>query len=88
MLDNLQSLNEDELLSEAINLLVAGSDTSATSLTIAVLEIVSHPEMHKRLVEELEAAIPDKDNLPSAQTLEGLPFLVSKALLSPRVTVT
>lgn len=77
VLDSLESLNEDELLGESMNLLIAGSDTSATSLTIAVLEILSHPEMHTELVEELEAAIPDKDNLPPVQTLEKLPYLVS-----------
>ncbi|KAF5268200.1 hypothetical protein FOXYS1_908 [Fusarium oxysporum] len=75
VLDNLESLDDDALVAESLDLLVAGSDTSATSLTVAVMEILSHPSIEKRLVEELDAAIPDKDNLPSVISLEKIAYL-------------
>ncbi|UPK95576.1 hypothetical protein LCI18_006511 [Fusarium solani-melongenae] len=77
VVDNLETLDNKALVGEAVDLLVAGSDTSATSMAVAVLEIISHPSIEKRLVEELDAAIPDKDNLPSIKSLENIPYLTA-----------
>lgn len=77
MVDNLETLDNKALVGEVVDLLVAGSDTSATSMAVAVLEILSHPGIEKRLVEELDAAIPDKDSLASIKSLESIPYLVS-----------
>ncbi|KAJ1328957.1 benzoate 4-monooxygenase [Microdochium nivale] len=77
VLDNLQTLDLDALVAESLNLLIAGSDTSATSLTTTILELLSNPTYLKTLIDELDAAIPDKDNFPSGQELEKLPFLSS-----------
>lgn len=87
MLDQLKSLNDAALVSESLNLLVAGSDTSAVSLTVAVLEILSNPGIEKRLVEELDAAIPDKDSLPPLQSLEKIEYLVSRPSRIPTIRI-
>jgi cytochrome P450 len=78
VLNHLESLNDVALVSESLNLLVAGSDTSAVSLTVTVLEILSNPGIEKRLVEELDASIPDKESLPPFQSLEKIEYLVSR----------
>ncbi|KAJ0367188.1 hypothetical protein COL154_003259 [Colletotrichum chrysophilum] len=77
VLENLTSLSDVALVGESLDLLVAGSDTSATSVTTALFEILRNPAIEKRLVEELDAAIPDKNDLPPLQTLEKIEYLVS-----------
>ncbi|OHF01530.1 hypothetical protein CORC01_03286 [Colletotrichum orchidophilum] len=77
VLENLTSLSDIALVGEALDLLVAGSDTSATSLTTALFEILRHPAMEKRLVKDLDAAIPDKNDLPPIQTLEKIDYLTA-----------
>ena len=47
------SLGDQELVDEMKTLLVAGHETTATALTWAVLEVVRHPEVLARLVDEL-----------------------------------
>ncbi|KAI8228697.1 hypothetical protein K4K54_002034 [Colletotrichum sp. SAR 10_86] len=77
VLENLTSLSDVALVGESLDLLVAGSDTSATSVTTALLEILRNPAIEKRLVEELDAAIPDKNDLPPLQTLEKIEYLTA-----------
>ncbi|KAF5519712.1 Cytochrome P450 monooxygenase sdnE [Colletotrichum aenigma] len=57
VLGKLTSLSDVALVGESLDLLVAGSDTSATSVTTALFEILRNPAIEKRLVEELDAAI-------------------------------
>lgn len=75
--DNLKSLSDSAMVAEGVDLLVAGSDTTATSLTVTVWEILSHPWMEERLVKELDAVMPDKSQLLPIQELEKLEYLVS-----------
>ncbi|KAJ5007468.1 Cytochrome P450 monooxygenase sdnE [Colletotrichum sp. SAR 10_66] len=77
VLENLTSLSDVALVGESLDLLVAGSDTSATSVTTALFEILRNPAIEKRLVEELDAAIPDKNDLPPLQTLEKIEYLTA-----------
>ncbi|KAH0423588.1 cytochrome p450 [Colletotrichum camelliae] len=77
VLENLTSLSEVALVGESLDLLVAGSDTSATSVTTALFEILRNPAIEKRLVDELDAAIPDKNDLPPVQTLEKIEYLTA-----------
>ncbi|EQB49228.1 hypothetical protein CGLO_11458 [Colletotrichum gloeosporioides Cg-14] len=75
--ENLTSLSDVALVSESLDLLVAGSDTSATSVTTALFEILRNPAIEKRLVKDLDAAIPDKNDLPPLQTLEKIEYLTA-----------
>ncbi|KAM5520767.1 cytochrome p450 [Fusarium oxysporum f. sp. phaseoli] len=49
------SLNDDELSSEVSMLLVAGSDSTATTLTYATWEIVRDPDLRKQIEEEVSS---------------------------------
>ncbi|PNP75951.1 hypothetical protein FNYG_10811 [Fusarium nygamai] len=67
------SLNDDELSSEVSMLLVAGSDSTATTLTYATWEIVRDPELRRQIEEEV-------GSLPmnfTAKDVEVLPLLNS-----------
>nr|BAL05177.1 cytochrome P450 [Phanerodontia chrysosporium] len=49
---------EDVILSDALLAIIAGSDTTSTILTSAVYCLLTHPDVHKRLVEEVDKFYP------------------------------
>jgi cytochrome P450 len=64
------------LVSEAITLIAAGSDTVAQACTSAVFYTLSSPHVLERLIDELHDAWPNKDSEVGLRTLEKLPYLV------------
>lgn len=74
--DSLEHLSDDRKASVASELLVAGSDTSGTTLTYALYHICSNPNINKRLIEELKKVMPTIDTTPVLLDLEQLPYLV------------
>ncbi|KAK1506561.1 uncharacterized protein CCOS01_16420 [Colletotrichum costaricense] len=77
IIENMAQLSNDALVGLVLEILVAGSDTSASSMTVALFEILRNPSIEKRLVQELDAAIPDKNDLPPVQTLEKIDYLTA-----------
>jgi len=65
------------LLSEGISLVVAGSETVAGTATVGVFHVLWDNRIYSTLIEELEAAWPDKDANIGFEILEKLPYLVS-----------
>ena len=55
---------------------IAGTGTTATTLTYATWHTLKSPEVERKLVAELRHAMPDKDAMTDWQTLETLPYLV------------
>lgn len=51
-----------ELVSEAIVLLNAGSDTTSAGLTAAIWELITHPEAKQKLQQELDEGLGENDN--------------------------
>lgn len=70
-------------MTEGVDLLVAGSETTAASASTAVLQILQHPDVHKKLVDSLDAAIPSADHMPPLLELEKIDYLV-RILISYR----
>lgn len=66
-----QPMTDIELHDELITLLVAGHETTATALSWALYWICTLPEVHERLVRELDMLAPDVD--PSS--LLQIPYL-------------
>ncbi|GKT64404.1 cytochrome P450 [Colletotrichum tofieldiae] len=75
--DRLGSLTESEKMSEGVDLLVAGSDTTASTAATAVMQILSNPYIERKLVNSLDAAIPSADNLPQLLDLEKIEYLAA-----------
>ncbi|KAJ6087775.1 cytochrome P450 [Penicillium canescens] len=75
--DSLDDTSDARKASMASELLVAGSDTSGTTLTYALYHISSNPRIKDRLTEELNEAMPTIDTTPGLLKLEQLPYLVS-----------
>jgi cytochrome P450 len=62
-------------VSNAILAIVAGSDTSATTLAICFYYLLRNPEIYKRLQEEIDRAVPEGETRPDPAVLQNLPFL-------------
>ena len=62
---------------EGFEILLAGSDTTARTMGVAVYHIIANPNVMHRLQEEVKRAIPDPHQFVEARVLEALPWLVS-----------
>ncbi|KIJ55027.1 hypothetical protein M422DRAFT_24886 [Sphaerobolus stellatus SS14] len=62
-------------VSSSILAMVAGSDTSATTLTICFYYLFLHPEYYKRLQEEIDGSVPEGETRLDPGMLQSLPFL-------------
>lgn len=70
---------EDMLVNQIMTFLAAGHETTATSMTWAILVLCQHPEVQTRLREEVRAKLPgikDVDAAPlTPETLDSLTYL-------------
>lgn len=66
-------VSEEEVVTEAMLLLTAGADTTANSLTAILYYILTHPDVYKKLMTEL-----DSINAPTAELDTGIGPLNSK----------
>ncbi|CEI66255.1 unnamed protein product [Fusarium venenatum] len=79
ILSSLSDLDEKEMGAETVDLLVAGSDTTAYTLAAAVVQICQNNQVKKKLVEGLAKGISDTKNLPSLLELEQIVYLNATA---------
>lgn len=63
------------LADEAMVLVIAGSETSASTLAAITYHLLADPSLMARLRAELEKVMPDVNEIPDPATLSGLPFL-------------
>ena len=71
-----KALNKRTMLHEAQSLLFGGSDTVSNQMMLGVWHLLENPDYVRKLKEELYAAWPVLEDLPSFEELEKLPFLV------------
>lgn len=64
------------LVDEAMVLVIAGMETTAQTLAALMYHLLANPPILKRLKRELETAMPDPNELPTASKLDSLPYLV------------
>jgi cytochrome P450 len=78
LFEPLSSLPHDAVLHEAIDIIIAGSDTTATTLGNLITYVLADPDVLQKLRTELDTALPQKDvDWPLAE-LERLEYLVSR----------
>lgn len=73
-------LNKEQLVTESIFQLIAGAETTATSIRSIMLYIITHPRVYARLQAEVDAAVKDGRAEPypsvvSNATQRQLPYL-------------
>jgi cytochrome P450 len=74
--DSLRAIPDKHKVSEAIDILIAGADTTASTLTTGLYHILSNPEIKERLIQAIDDAMPESGSLVPLQTLEKVEYLV------------
>ncbi|KAI9596188.1 cytochrome P450 [Syncephalis fuscata] len=69
------TMSDQDLVAQSIMLMVAGTDTTASTLTWTLLLLIEHPECARRLVEEIKALYPDPDTKITYEDVQSLPYL-------------
>ncbi|XP_064612070.1 cytochrome P450 3A24-like [Liolophura sinensis] len=69
-----QGLTDDEILAQSITFLVAGFDTTATSLTYVLYNLALNPKCQDKLIAEIDEQFPG-GTLPSYDSLQDLQYL-------------
>lgn len=65
----------DRLTSEAIAIVLGGTHSISTVLSIATFHLLTNPSQLERLLAELRTVVTDETDLPTWSTLEKLPYL-------------
>lgn len=68
----------DRLSDEGFALVIAGSETTARSLSVGIFALLSDERMRSKLREELRTIMPTPESCPTWNQLEQLPYLVCR----------
>jgi cytochrome P450 len=74
--DQMEGLKDGDLLAEATEVLIAGSDTTATTISVAIEEMIKKPAVWEKLKEEVKRVGLVTEQDYEVRKLEQLPFLV------------
>jgi len=66
--------SERDMVADGCLMIAAGTDTTANALGLAIWHITGNPRIHERLVKELTAAMPGRDDAVDSTALEGEGF--------------
>ena len=67
----------DRITDEAFVMIVAGGETTAKTLTNTLYHLLANPAWKDKVVQEIDAVMPDLNVLPSSAELEQLPILTA-----------
>ncbi|KAF4619446.1 hypothetical protein D9613_004739 [Agrocybe pediades] len=70
-----EQMPDHDIISESIGHLMAGTDTTSTTISYLFWELSRRPDIMKKLQAELDEAIPDAKILPDLAMLQQLPYL-------------
>ncbi|KAG9285683.1 hypothetical protein G9A89_002250 [Geosiphon pyriformis] len=70
-------LEDDEIIDQSLEFLIAGSDTNSHTLSMAMISLIQNPDQLEKLHQELvsELGSPNSTDLPQHEKLKRLPFL-------------
>ena len=75
--DATPQLTVPQIQTEAEDILIAGSDTTATTLTYTCVHLARRPELWEKLYLEIKPVFGDHDSIPQSKQLEALPLLTA-----------
>ncbi|ROT39910.1 cytochrome P450 [Sodiomyces alkalinus F11] len=64
-----------DVVSEMLVFLIAGSDTPSGTLSFAIMFLMNHPEVYRRVVDEVREAFPEPDSEVTDERMADLPYL-------------
>ena len=70
-----RTLTDSEIAAQCIVFLLAGYETTSTTLGLTCYELASNPEIQEKLQREIDGVWKDEDKSPSYDTVRDLPFL-------------
>lgn len=70
-----QDRSAERIAREGMSLLVAGSETTAVTLSTITYHLLANPDKLAKLRGALEQAVPDSNTLPPLGQLEAIPYL-------------
>ncbi|KAF8727752.1 hypothetical protein AX14_007059 [Amanita brunnescens Koide BX004] len=70
-----QPMPDHDIISECMGHLIAGADTTSTTLAYLFWELSRRADIAKKLQAELEDAMPDSRHLPDISVIQELPYL-------------
>ncbi|KIK50957.1 hypothetical protein GYMLUDRAFT_234401 [Collybiopsis luxurians FD-317 M1] len=70
-----QMMPDNDIISEAMGHMIAGSDTSSISLSYFLWELSRRPDIAAKLQAELDEAMPNAHVIPDISVLSSLPYL-------------
>ncbi|KAB8235276.1 cytochrome P450 [Aspergillus alliaceus] len=85
VLDHLTSVSYPQKVTESIDILIAGSDTTASTLTAALQHILADKKVQSKLVRELQAVQPDEQGILPLIELEKIEYLTACVKESLRI---
>lgn len=80
-------LEGDDLASEVISMMLAGTDTTSTTLSFIIMNLMNHPLVYKQLVDEVTQTFPQSDHIIGFDEVRRkLPYMHAVILESMRLT--
>lgn len=73
--------SDDDLTAEATQLFAAGLATTADTLRVATWNTIQNPDIYRKLTEELDRGISNKEDIIDTVTLEGPKFPYLRAMV-------
>ena len=68
-------LSDSEIIANCTVFLLAGYETSATTLGMVCYHLATNPDMQDKLQEEIDSAWSDEEKMPTYETVHELPYL-------------
>jgi cytochrome P450 len=68
-------LTDDHLVGEGILMIVAGTNTTAASLSLTLHSLLQQPETYRKFQDEIRTVMPSLESRPTIQALDTLPLL-------------
>ncbi|KAK3740560.1 hypothetical protein QZH41_014951 [Actinostola sp. cb2023] len=70
-----KKLSDEELIAQLIGFLLAGHETTSTTLALVCYNLATKPDVQERLQQEIDRVWTDEDEMPSYDMVHELPYL-------------
>lgn len=73
--NEIKTLTEEEIVAQCITFLVAGAETTGSTLAMIAYHLTSYPEVQDKLLQEIDEATRTRGNLSTYEFVQGLEYL-------------
>lgn len=70
-----KKMTVDEVLAQSVIFLIAGYETSSTTLGFACYSLATNADIQEKLQKEIDSVWDDESKMPSYETVNELPYL-------------